>query len=306
MTLPARHRRGLLPRLLVAAVLVIGVLAVVGTAAVAFDVAGARGRASRLIARVELFLDPPPDRPTRDVRTTPRPSAQATATPTLAPGQTARPTPAVTPMPQRAAVDVNLLTDDPKDHFITEIDHEWCAVAATQIVMAMHGKAQLTHDFQRQLAARIAEWESVRDSRNGGWGPSAMTLALDANGVPGYEVRAYESRQDAMADAARAIETTKAPVILLTWRGAHSWVMTGFRADADPLVFDDARITGTYILDPWYPRISSIWGPSDPPGTFQDLDNMRFNYLPSKRPEGNYPARDSLCIAVVPTQQLTQ
>src|SRR3954451_8841044 len=133
MTLPARHRRRLMPRLLVAAVLVIGVLAVVGTAAVAFDVAGARGRASRLIARVELFLDPPPDRPTGDVRITPRPSVPATATPSLAPGQMAPPTPAATPVPRRTAVDVNVITDDPKDHFITEIDHEWCAVAATQI-----------------------------------------------------------------------------------------------------------------------------------------------------------------------------
>src|SRR4051794_38487904 len=253
MTLPARHRRGLLPRLLVAAVLVIGVLAVVGTAAVAFDVAGARGRASRLIARVELFLDPPPDRPTRDVRTTPRPSAQATATPTLAPGQTARPTPAVTPMPQRAAVDVNLLTDDPKDHFITEIDHEWCAVAATQMVLAMHGKAPLTEAFQNDLAGQIDRWESRQDSRNGGWGPTAMTLALADGGVPGYEVRAYETRQDAMSDAARAIEATRAPVILVAWRGAHAWVMTGFRASADPLMFDDAKVTGTYILDPWFP-----------------------------------------------------
>src|SRR4051812_7570999 len=173
MTLPARHRRGLLWRLLVAAVLVIAVLAVVGTAAVYLDVAGSRGRASRLIARVELFLNPPPDRPTGDVLMTPRPSVPATATPTLAPGQTAPPTPAPTPVPQRAAVDVNVITDDPKDHFITEIDHEWCAVAATQIVMAMHGKAPLTHEFQQQLAARIGEWESVRDSRNGGWGPSA-------------------------------------------------------------------------------------------------------------------------------------
>src|SRR4051812_21494649 len=152
MTLPVRRRRGWLSRVLVAAVLAIGVLAIVGTAAVYLDVAGSRGRASRLIARVELFLNPPPDRPIGDVRITPRPSVIPTATPTLAPGESAPPTPAATPAPQRAAVDVDLIPDDPKDHFITEIDHEWCAAAATQIVMAMHGKAPLTHEFQRQLA----------------------------------------------------------------------------------------------------------------------------------------------------------
>jgi len=65
--------------------------------------------------------------------------------------------------------------------------------------------------------------------------------------------------------------------------------------------FPDARITGTYILDPWFPRVSSIWGPSDPPGTFQDLAEMRRNYLVWQRPEGNYADRDGLFIAVVPT-----
>ena len=79
--------------------------------------------------------------------------------------------------------------------------------------------------------------------------------------------------------------------------------MTGFRADADPALFADAKITGAYILDPWYPDVSSIWGPSDPPGTFQNEAEMIRNYLKWKRPEGKYPERDGLYIAVVPTRQ---
>jgi len=75
----------------------------------------------------------------------------------------------------------------------------------------------------------------------------------------------------------------------------------GLRADADPTVFKDATIAGAYILDPWYPDVSSIWGPSDPPGTFQDNAEMIRNYLKWKRPEGHYPDRDGLFIAVVPT-----
>ena len=92
-----------------------------------------------------------------------------------------------------------------------------------------------------------------------------------------------------------------APVLLMAWRGAHTWVMTGFRADADPAIFSNATIEGAYILDPWYPTISSIWGPSDPPGTFQDTSEMIRNYLVWKRPEGHYPDRDGLFLAVVPT-----
>jgi hypothetical protein len=131
-----------------------------------------------------------------------------------------------------------------------------------------------------------------------------MVRALDAYGVPGYEVRIYETRAEALRDAARAISEFNAPVILLTWRGAHTWIMTGYRADGDPLLFDDVKVAGAYILDPWYPRVSSIWGPSDPPGTYQNGAEMRRNYLPWKRPEGKYPSRDGLFVAVVPTVRL--
>ena len=93
-------------------------------------------------------------------------------------------------------------------------------------------------------------------------------------------------------------------MMLLAWRGAHTWIMTGYRADGDPLVFDDVKVSGAYILDPWYPRVSSIWGPSDPPGTYQDAAEMRRNYLPWKRPEGRYPTRDGLFLAIMPTLRL--
>jgi hypothetical protein len=120
--------------------------------------------------------------------------------------------------------------------------------------------------------------------------------------VPGYEVRAFETRQGALRDAARSIQKTGAPVLLLAWWGAHTWVMTGFKADADPTVFRDAKITGAYILDPWYPRISSIWGKSDGPGVFQDEAEMKRNFIKWTRPEGRYPDRDGLYITVAPTQ----
>ena len=169
------------------------------------------------------------------------------------------------------------------------------------MTLAVLGLGDTSERFQRELVGRIDEWQSRRDSLNGGWGPASMVAALHAYGAHGYEVRAYETRMDAMRDAARAISETNAPAILLAWRGAHTWVMTGYRADADPAVFPDARIRGAYVLDPWYPRVSSIWGPSDPPGTYQDAAEMRRNFLAWKRPEGRYPDRDGKWIVVIPT-----
>ena len=304
------RRRRVRRRYLVAALLLAS--AMLAGLAVWSNVLGVGDKVASVARRIELIVDPPPDRPIEaTVRVTPRPSPPPTPTPTpaptpsgsLEPGATPAPTPTPEPTPVRTKVDVTLLRH-PERWFISEEDNEWCAVAGTQIVLAIHGKAELTVAFQKTLASRIGEWESRRDSHNGGWGPSAMVAALEAYGVPGYQVRAYENRQDAMRDAALAISELHAPVILLTWRGAHTWVMTGYRADADPTVFPDARISGTYILDPWYPRVSSLWGRSDPPGTFQDLAEMRRNYLVWRRPEGSYADRDGLFIAVLPTVPL--
>jgi hypothetical protein len=172
------------------------------------------------------------------------------------------------------------------------------------MVLAMHGHGDTSDDLQRAIAGRVGEFESWEDSHNGGWGPASIAAAIAAYGVPGYEVRVYPSRQDALRASAVAIGETGAPVLLLAWRGAHVWVMSGYRADADPAIFPDAVVRGAYVLDPWYPDISSIWGPSDPPGTFQDEAEMERNYLPWKRPEGKYPERDRRFIAVIPTLPL--
>ena len=172
-------------------------------------------------------------------------------------------------------------------------------------VLALHDLVDTSDRVQKEIAGRVREWEARSDSLNGKWGPGAMALALDAYGAPGYEVRAFESRQAALRDSARAIQATGAPVILLAWRGAHTWVMTGFRADADPTIFRDAKIEGTYILDPWYPRISTLWGKSDPAGVFQNEAEMERNFLKWRRPEGRYPDRDGLYITVAPTIEIT-
>lgn len=91
--------------------------------------------------------------------------------------------------------------------------------------------------------------------------------------------------------------------MLMAWRGAHAWVMTGFRADADPRVFGNATIHGAYVLDPWYPRVSSIWGPSDPPNAYQPRSEMIRNYLAWKRPEGRYPGRDGRFLYLAPVER---
>lgn len=308
-------RRGR-PWRLVALVLIAVLLAgsIMAFGAVYTNTLGAGDRFASLLHRIDLIVDPPPDRPTTPtILATPRPIAQASPEPSPSPsprptppgpgyGTTAptpQPSPTPTPTPKKKPVTVRVVKK-PKSAFITQLTKDWCAPAGVQITLAALGLAKNSEAFQHELVNRSREWESRRDSLNGGWGPGAIAQALEAYGAK-YEIRGFKRRQEALLDAARAMSETGAPVVLIAWRGAHTWVMSGYKATADPLLFDDAKITGAYIIDPWYPRVSTIWGPSDPAGTFQDEAEMRRNFLPWKRPEGRYPDRDGLWLIVAPT-----
>jgi hypothetical protein len=308
---PPRRRWRWVALILVAVILAGAIMAV---GAVYTNAFGAGDRFASLLHRIDLMIDPPPDRPTAPtILSTPRPIAQVPATPApsprpsrtpLTPGSVAprpslHPTPTPTPTPAKKPVTVRVVKK-PKSAFITQLTKDWCAPAGVQITLTALGLADNTEKFQHELVNRSRAWESRRDSLNGGWGPGAIVQALDAYGAK-YEIRAFKRRQEALLDAARAMSETGAPVVLIAWRGAHTWVMSGYKATADPLRFEDAKITGAYIIDPWYPRVSTIWGPSDPAGTFQDEAEMRRNFLPWKRPEGRYPDRDGRWIIVAPT-----
>jgi hypothetical protein len=293
------ERRSRTPLIVVLLVLVLGL--VLATGAVWTNTFGAGDRFHGLMERVRLAIDPPPDRdiaPTIEITDDP----VETDPPSDTSGMDG---PAPTPKPQRKAVDFKIRTN-PARMFASQHTNDWCAVAGVQIVLAMHGVADNSVDTQKRIANQIDRWESWKDSHNGGWGPAAIAEALAANGVKGYEIRSYNRRDLALRDTARALRATRAPVILIAWRGAHTWVMTGYRADADPTVFRDAVIRGTYIYDPWYPRVSTIWGPSDEPGVFQNDAEMERNFLRWDRPEGAYPDRDGKYIAVVPTIPLAE
>ncbi len=302
-----------LPRRFALAGLAFVLLFATGFTVVGANVLGMGDRFDRLTARVENFFFPPPDRsiqPTVVVTPAPSPSPTEVPTPPATLEPSASPTP--TPIP-RVPVDVELVPD-PEAVFATQLTNDDCAVAGTQMVLAILGLGDTSPEFQQEIKDRLPEWESVHDSLNPGWGPAAVDQALAAYGADGYEERAYESYTDALRDSAIAISTYDKPVVMFPWWGAHTWVMYGYRADADPTLFPDAHISGAYILDPWYNRISSIWGPSDPPGTFVDLGGLEqiwpavggppgYEWVGTgwTRPEGRYPDRDGKFVVLIPT-----
>ncbi len=232
----------------------------------------------------------------------PAPSASTAASPPAPASPSVVPSPTPTPKPARKPVNVKI-EPKPAAAFVSEAKNTWCAAAAVQIALNVNGPAGRI-DTSRPRQARIRELQvdltTRKDSRNGGAGPLGMVASLEELGKVDYELRIYDTRAEALRASAKAIKQTGHAAILLAWRGAHAWVMTGYRADADPTVFANAKVTGAYIIDPWYPRVSRIWGRSDKAGVFQDAAEMKRNYLPWKRPEGRYPGRDGKFLALIP------
>ncbi len=237
------------------------------------------------------------------------PAPSTSPIPSADPAASASPTPASSPTPTRPPVreptSVNLVADaEARKIFVSEVTDKLCAAAAVQMTVELvTGKVDRSERTQLQIHDLEVELTTRADSHNGGTGPLGMAATIRRLTGVKYELRIASTRSAALRDAAATIARTRRPVVLMAWRGAHAWVMTGFRADADPRHFRDARVRGTWILDPWYPRVSRIWGPSDPPNAYQDGAEMIRNYLPWKRPEGRYPGRDGRFLYLAPVER---
>ncbi len=154
--------------------------------------------------------------------------------------------------------------------FVAQTNLVQCVGASIQMMMNMvaptNDRSASTQRRVFKLAKAYSDRVSPRPGRKGasvrGW-----AMALDELGYGPYRVMGYDTLPAAIHAAARAIRVTGRPVGLLMWHGRHAWVMSGFRASADPLATDTFTVMRVTVLDPLYPRASPTWGASPAPGT---------------------------------------
>ena len=173
------------------------------------------------------------------------------------------------------------------------------AAMQTMINIMEDGRPDHSRATQRRLYL-LAREHSTEKLDDEGAEPEGWAAGLGLLGYGSYAVHVEDTRKDAIRTAARALRLTGRPVGLLTWRGAHSWVMSGFEATADPAYTDRFTVTHVYIEDVWYPRISSIWGESRPPDARVPVDLLPEDYLPWDRPRVRQPDKDGRFVLVVP------
>ena len=187
--------------------------------------------------------------------------------------------------------------------FVHQQTKDWCVAGSTQTMMNImdRGRPNASKAFQRRLyyrgrrlSANQAKLTSIGVDLTG-W-----ANLLSTHGYGRYEVDGRPSRRGAIRAAAKAIRETGRPVGLVVWRGAHSWVMSGFTATADPAYTNDFEIRSVFIQDVWYPYVSTIWGASRPPNTAVPVARLREDYLPYRRPSHRWPKRDGKFMLVLP------
>jgi len=293
------------PRSLVA---LVGLVVMVGGVALegcASTPAGAVGAAAPSLVAIDAT-------PTLSAPTIPSPTAAGIPTPTPEPNPISSPaasssasapaaspapgaTPKLNPPPIAGPFEMDLYR---KGDFVTEKMPIWCAPAAMQTMINVMSPGADTTRATQKLLHRIAR--RLGPAPDKGSEPEGEARTLTSLGYGHYRVIAVPTRAAAFKAAATAIRMTGRPVALLVWRGAHNWVVSGFRSTADPAMTDSFKVTHLWIEDVWYPRISSIWGESRPPDSLVPVGLMPEDYLPWRRPTGRYPGKDGKFVLIIP------
>jgi len=229
--------------------------------------------------------------PTSAVLASPLPEAKAEPEPTVL---------RLRPRPAPGPFSMDLYRPGDFSHQATK---DWCVAGSTQTMMNIMRGGRNDHSVRSQeriyLQGRRFSPDKVK------LGPIGVDLlgwaeVLNREGFGPYVVDGAGNRRAAIRKAARALRVTGRPVGLVTWRGAHSWVMSGFTATDDPAWRDDYEVTAINIEDTWYPWVSTIWGASRPPGTLVPVSALAEDYLPYQRPRARYPGRDGRFMLILP------
>ena len=188
-----------------------------------------------------------------------------------------------------------------KGDFVSQLDKNACVPAAMQTMINIMAPGADGSKKTQKALLKLARQLSGKKFKGKGAEPEGWAAGLTSLGYGPYVVSVQPSRAAAMAASARAIRLTGRPVGILAWRGAHSWVMSGFRATADPARTDHFKVTHVNIQDVWYPRVSTIWGASRPPDSLVPVGRLPEDILPWRRPDKRHPDKDGRYVLILPT-----
>ena len=171
--------------------------------------------------------------------------------------------------------------------FVSQANPVQCVGASMQmminLVSARDDRSAATQQRLWQLARELSPPSPPSRPARRGASVQGWAAALNRLDQGPYAVVGYSSLDDALYYAARALRRTGRPVGLLVWGGRHAWVMSGFRATADPAATSNFRVTHAIVLDPLYPLRSTTWAPGPPPGSSLTPAELGRSFVPRGR-----------------------
>lgn len=177
----------------------------------------------------------------------------------------------------------------------------YCVPAAIEVMMNLiDGRP-----FETSSATQDDLYALVRDALiEPYWGrggqPEGWSSVLNDEGDGRYVVAVRATRGQAIRLAAQQLRLTNRPVGLLVWRGNHAWVMSGFTSIGDPAKTNDFTVTGVFIEDVWYPRVSRTWGAGRAPDSLRSIATLADVFLPyDQHGEGGLD-KDGKFVLVIP------
>jgi hypothetical protein len=178
-----------------------------------------------------------------------------------------------------------------KGDYVAQTNFVQCVGASMQMMLNIinptndrSARTQLRlQNIARDLSGTRSDGQKRKGASVRGWSAGLNQLRAGP-----YRLVGTDTLDQALRLAAASIRQTNRPVGLLVWRGRHAWVMSGFRATADPLRTSDYTVTAAVVMDPLYPHGSAVWGPSPKPREALSPQALGRQFVP-RRGNVNWP-----------------
>jgi hypothetical protein len=166
--------------------------------------------------------------------------------------------------------------------FTTQKSWLWCTAAGVQIVRnIVDHKTDHTAAGQR----RYFDWMRKRNRYDlplsAGVDPAGWTAGLRHFVDDRYRLVSSRTFDSALRSAVTRLRLTNLPVALTVSHGNHGWILTGFRATADPAKTSSFTVTSVRVTGPLY-GLQSKNGYDMPPNTKLTTAQLKHYFTPWK------------------------
>jgi hypothetical protein len=145
--------------------------------------------------------------------------------------------------------------------FSTQKTWYWCTAADVQIMRnIVHHRTNQTTAQQRRIFRYMRAHDRYAIPVRDGVDPAGWAAGLRRFVDPRYRLVAKGSFKTALRSAVRNLRLTELPVGITVAHGNHAWVLTGFRATADPAETDHFAVTSVRVSGPLWGLQSRSYG----------------------------------------------